>query len=249
MELLEKRHLLAANFSVNDAGDQLKINVQSSDASVYLRTRPGNHLLEYKTDPNDTWSSTFGGETVSLDKPFTIFVGTGLNPSADISDKTEAVVYLAGIETAGTDLDVTSSIDLSVAGDLLTGAGSLNLKIADTTNIFGGSLGHNSSKLTIGPLDSNLDNSDRMSDGKLTVQASDLKVGAKQNSQKSVKQVIGLDNIESSVLISDARIDVEGGIDIKSTASADLLGDEDGLWGTHFSQPTGCTYCTIFSLL
>ncbi|MDF1842901.1 MAG: lectin-like protein, partial [Rubripirellula sp.] len=207
MELLEKRHLLAANFSVNEAGDELKINVQSSDASVYLRTRPGEYLLEYKTDPNDGWSDTFDDKTVSLDKDFTILVGTGQNSSVDLKDASDAVVYLAGIETPGTHLDVTSSIDLSVVGDIVLEEGSLNLEIADTTNIFGGTVGHKSSKLTIGPVNPEAnEDADFFADDHLTIHAGEIELVTEQISQKSTKQVFAQDNIRSEIVIQDAVI-------------------------------------------
>ncbi|MGB0600421.1 MAG: hypothetical protein ACPGLY_27405, partial [Rubripirellula sp.] len=107
-------------------------------------------------------------------------------------------------------------------------------------NIFGGTFRHNASKLTIGPVNSEAnEDADFFADDHLTIHAGDLTLDTRRQSQKSAKQVVGLDNIESKVLVSDALIDVAGEIKIKSTASADLLGDEDGLWGTHFSQYVG----------
>ncbi len=152
IELLEKRHLLAADFEVSEDSSKLSIDVINDDTKIYLRTAPGTHLLQYRYEPTDEWNADFGESKATLDTDFTIQVGTGLGYDVNVVDVADSVVYLAGIETNGSALTVESSIDLSVVGDISTEAGELVLEIADTTNIFGGTLRHTSSTLKIGPL-------------------------------------------------------------------------------------------------
>ncbi|MGB0600577.1 MAG: hypothetical protein ACPGLY_28195, partial [Rubripirellula sp.] len=165
MELLEQRQMLAADFDLStvafgtDKYGLLKIDVRDDDTKVYLRTEPNTHQLQYRYDLGDAWESSFDDKSVTLDAAFheahndgfKIEVGTGLDVSVDIADARNSVVILTGIETSGSSLEVTSSIDVSITGDVVTDEGALVIELKDTTNIFGGTFRHNASKLTIGP--------------------------------------------------------------------------------------------------
>lgn len=206
VELLEKRLLLEADFEVTEDASMLKIDVRNNDTTVYLRTDPDSHQLQYKYDSTESWNNEFEGKTVELNKVFTIEVGTGLGYDVDFVDVGDSVVILAGIKTTGS-LTVTSSIDLSVVGDISTKEGDLVLEIADTTNIFGGTFRHTSSTLKIGPLNktANLD-ADLIDDELLTIQAGEIELKSIQTSKKSVKQVFAQDDISAKIVIDAATI-------------------------------------------
>jgi len=218
MELLEQRQMLAADFEL--LGNTLKIDVRDDDTLVYLRTDPVSHALQYRYALTGDWNSTFKDEggndaTLNLDdsfhaayeEGFKIEVGTGLEYSVDVADTKNSALILAGIETSGSALEVTSSIDVTIAGDLVTHEGALIIELKDTTNIFGGSLRHNSSKLTIGPVDpdSNED-ADFITDDHLTIHADEIEFVTEQISRKSIKQVFAQDDIHSEIVIQDAVI-------------------------------------------
>ena len=258
MELLEQRQMLAADFDLS-SGDSLKINVLTTDAEVYLRTEPQSHQMQYRYSLSDTWQSEFNGETVHLDSVFQQEYPTGFNIDVDyfqvdtsILDAPNAVVILSGFETSDSSLSLTSSIDVHVSGDIVTGIGDLVVELKDSVRIFGGSGLNNSSVLSIGPLDPSVDhliddqgfettlgNPDRNGDDLLSLNAGKIKLKVTQQSQKSVKQVIGFDNQRASVAINDATFDSLTYVEIDSKASADLLGDDEGAWGNYYSQYVG----------
>ncbi|MEO2016951.1 MAG: hypothetical protein ABGZ53_21560, partial [Fuerstiella sp.] len=224
--------MLSAEFVLDTSAGTLDVTLDGHDPKVYFRTDDLN-VLQYSTDEMN-WSSDFNndGTDVRLTQAFTITVSTGNNDF--VPDN--AAVHLVGVQTLGTDLTVTSVVDLFVEGDIDTGDGNLTLDVSDTINIFGGTLAHTQSNITIGQPDTEfISGADRNADGRVTVTGGTITIKAAQTEKKSQRQVVGQDSITAKIDISGT--DIAGDSVTITAQSKDLSYGDEQPWYGNYVQP------------
>ncbi|MCP4175774.1 MAG: hypothetical protein GY758_33940, partial [Fuerstiella sp.] len=227
VEALELRAMLAASFDLDASAGTLDVTLDDDDPKVYFRTVDPN-VLQYSTDEMN-WSSDVDNDgtldDVTLNHPFTIAVSAGNNVNGS--------VHLVGIQTQGTDLTVTSAVDLSVVGDLNTvdgnTRGAMTLNVSDQDNIVSGGP---ESRITIGATTAPTSDGDLDGDGRVTVTAGDVTITATQTSKKSQRQIVGVDN--NTVAVTVTRSDISGDVVTIGAYSEDLTYSDDmPQWYSH----------------
>ncbi|MEO2019484.1 MAG: hypothetical protein ABGZ53_34545, partial [Fuerstiella sp.] len=222
--------MLSAKFVLDTSAGTLDVTLDDDDPKVYFRTDDLN-VLQYSTDEMN-WSSDVDNDgtsdDVTLNHPFTITVS---------ADDGNGSVHLVGIQTQGTDLTVTSAVDLSVVGDLNTvdgnTRGAITLKVSDQDKFFSG--GGGESKIMIGATTPPTSDADLDGDGRVTVTAGEVTITATQTEKKSQRWAFGKDSITATIDITDS--DIFGDSVTITAQSKDLSYGDEQPWYGNYVQP------------